>query len=220
MVQLQNGDYFDTQAELPEVWRPSMMTTIYGFNVVQMFRLFFGASIGSVAMTMFVGSVYLIPTLFLIMWMFIWGIRLILEQGVYRFIPRTKENRWMANSIAHYILFFIPAMSVGGVAYVILVALLTIPYGVIGIVFLGWTSGEASLIHNLLIPSTEAAFANGGHLGHLLFRVFYWDSTTPVWSVFKMIVGFLFSLTYFIGHNEITKEQYLLSENDVHLMYE
>ena len=162
-------------------------------------------------------ALYVIP-LFLF---FSHGIQLISALAhwvLFKFIPRTKNNRWTFSSIINVIVSSPIWILAPGLVVFIGVMVSFLPYGVVQILN-GHTDSDS---YNLLLQVYPHLIQTDVYMsaGEQFARFFLWDDHNIILSIFRIVVMWIMINMTYTAHPHITREQYLKSEYDTWLMYE
>ena len=174
-----------------------------------------GTSISGAIAASFLQVAYLLPIFFALMLSARY-----LTRGlfwlIYRVMYRTKENRWMLNSMG--MMFWTAPMwlLIPGCIYGAVVLFMMIPVSVYNIMYLHMQMPEAFMLHSV----ANELFLSGATMTDLFQRVFFYDHTMPIISMVKMATTPFFAYLFYYGNRGFSKEEFLETRRDAKLIFE
>lgn len=197
--------------ELPRISRINYIGASKVWIAFHSARLLFGATVASVAGMIFFGVGYLIPAVLV----FIFLLRLfssLLQKVLFKFIPKTKANRWTVNSTMHLIYTFplwvwTPGSLVFGVSMFVLPVYMVVKA-------MNGVTGSEMILPWLLDMFNYTSFSE------FFIKFFFWDSNFVVLSLIKVAGLIISPFCYYHAHPEVSRWEFLDSDDDCGLQYE
>ena len=207
--------YNEHKDSLPMVRRFQYIDMVKGIAAFNGVRVVFGATLSSALVSTLVGALYFLPLFFF----FLFGTKLLTRMFlslVYKFVPRTKENRWMLNSMAMSFWTLPLSFALPGVIYTFSILFLLIPYGLVSILFFGKSADDAFLLHNVIANLNLDTFS----FMEIFKRIFWFDAEFPIISYIKIAGCFFAPYLFYYGHQDVTKYEFITSNADCELIFE
>lgn len=174
-----------------------------------------GTSISGAIAASFLQVAYLLPIFFALMLSARY-----LTRGlfwlIYRVVYRTKENRWMLNSMG--MMFWTAPMwlIIPGCIYGAVILFLMIPVSLYNILYLHMHMPEAFMLYDTAFEM----FSSGVTMPDLFQRVFFYDHTMPIISIIKMATTPFFAYWFYYGSRAFSKQEFLETRRDAKLIFE
>ncbi len=210
------ANYNPYKEELPKIERHSYLGFVISSGALGVADVVLGISTIGAAFAFFLaGAIYIFPLVILGIVTAKFITRAIMKV-IFTFTPKTKELRWTINSVANVFWSLPQIIGVGAAVIFFGTFILMIPYSSYQIIVNDKTLDQC----NLFMMVYSSWFADNSTMSSMIRSLLFWDNASPIASTIKFIMMGVAGMLYYRGHPEVSKEQYLDSDDDCELMYE
>lgn len=214
-------DYYEypPDAPLPTVKQINALELIGATPKVAVARMLLGGSATATFWVMMGSIVYGIPFLLFIAF-FSKFISKLIQKVIYKFIEPTKKNRWAVNSWLHVFWFMPFTICIPSIILFIATLILVLPAAIVGIFVFNVHHMEDVNLFFIVYGFLSSTSDMPSTFGSLIFNLVIWDSSRIILSTIKLFFTILSPMIMYFAHDQVVKNDFINSNNDVALMYE